>query len=97
MAARLSTSERLGSDAFDTDPAPHLTLSDPALCRNCPTKPCITVCPAEVYHWESDRLRISYENCLETGACRVACQAIGQRALVWAYPPGARGGQYRLG
>ena len=97
MAGRASTAERLGSDAFDTDSASHLTLSDPALCRTCEKKPCIRVCPAEVYHWETDRLRISYENCLETGACRVACETIGQRALVWAYPAAGRGVQYRLG
>ncbi len=97
MTGRPSTAERLGSDAFDTDATTHLTLSDPALCRACEKKPCIRVCPAEVYHWETDRLRISYENCLETGACRVACETIGQRALVWAYPAAGRGVQYRLG
>ncbi len=97
MAGRLSTSERLGADAFDTDTSPHLTLSDPALCRTCPDKPCIAVCPAEVYHWESDRLRISYESCLETGACRIACQSLGRGALVWAFPPAGKGVQYRLG
>ena len=97
MAGRLSTAERLGSDAFDTDPTPHLTLSDPALCTTCALKPCITVCPAEVYHWDADHLRINYENCLETGACRIACQVMGNRALVWAYPPAGRGVKYRLG
>lgn len=97
MGARLSTSERLGADAFDTDATTHLTVSDPALCRRCTEKPCIRVCPAEVYHWEDDRLRISYESCLETGACRVACQALGNRALVWAFPVGGKGVQYRLG
>jgi ferredoxin like protein len=97
VTGRPSTAERLGSDAFDTDATTHLTLSDPALCRTCEKKPCIRVCPAEVYHWETDRLRISYENCLETGACRVACETIGQRALVWAYPAAGRGVQYRLG
>jgi ferredoxin like protein len=97
MAGRLPVSERLGADAFNTDSVTHLTLSDPALCRTCALRPCIRVCPAEVYHWEGDRLRISYENCLETGACRIACEQIGNRALVWAFPSAGHGVQYRLG
>jgi len=97
VAGRLSTAERLGTDAFDTDSSSHLRLSDPALCNTCALRPCITVCPAEVYHWEADRLRISYESCLETGACRIACQAIGNRALVRAFPAAGRGVHYRFG
>ncbi len=97
MAGRIPIAERLGSDAFDTDPTSHLSLSDPKLCATCPGRPCVRVCPAEVYHWESDHLRISYENCLETGACRVACQTLGNHALIWTYPPAGRGVQYRLG
>ncbi len=97
MAGRIPLSERLGADAFDTDPASHITLSDPALCGRCSEKPCIRVCPAEVYAWEADHLRIRYENCLETGACRIACEKLGNRALVWTFPAQGRGVQYRLG
>ncbi len=97
MGERVSLAERLGADAFDTDSTSHLTLSDPALCRTCALRPCIRVCPAEVYQWEEDRLRIRYENCLETGACRIACDTMGNHALVWAFPPAGRGIQYRLG
>ena len=46
---------------------------------------------------EGERLRISYENCLETGACRIACETMGNRALVWAYPVAGRGVHYRFG
>ncbi len=97
MAGKVPLSEQLGADAFDTDSTTHLTLSDPALCQSCREKPCIRVCPAEVYSWDSDRLRIRYENCLETGACRIACEKLGNRALVWAFPNAGRGVQYRLG
>lgn len=97
MAGRISLADRLGADAFDSDPKSHLSLSDPKLCVTCPGRPCIPVCPAEVYHWEEERLRISYENCLETGACRVACHALGNHALVWAYPEAGRGVQFRFG
>ncbi len=94
---RWSISDRLGADRFATDKATHLKLADPAICRTCALKPCIAVCPAEVYHWEQDRLRINYENCLELGACRIACHAIGARALVWDFPAGGRGVRYRYG
>ena len=97
MAGRIPIAERLGSDAFDTDAKSHLTLSDPSLCQRCPLRPCIPGCPAEGYHWEEDHLRISYESCLETGACRVACHALGNHALVWAYPAAGRGVQLRFG
>ncbi len=97
MAARLSISERLGANSFQTDKIPHLTLSDPTLCTRCELKPCIRVCPAEVYHWDTDHLRINYENCLELGACRVACHQLGNGALRWEYPPGTRGVIYRYG
>jgi ferredoxin like protein len=90
-------SERLGSDAYSTDKTPHLRVDDPKLCVSCKLKPCIVVCPAQVYSWDADRLRIQYENCLELGACRVACHQVGQRALVWEYPRAPKGVNFRLG
>ncbi len=97
MAARLSVSERLGADSFTTDKVPHLKIADPRLCLTCVLKPCIKVCPAEVYHWDADHLRINYENCLELGACRVACHELGNRALQWDFPVGSRGVHFRYG
>lgn len=96
---RLTVAARLGADAFVSDKVAHLTLSDPALCRACVLKPCIRVCPAEVYTWDSDgdRLLIHYENCLETGACRPACWRLGNKALLWEYPNGGKGVQFRFG
>ena len=97
MAARLSVSERLGADSFTTDKVPHLKIADPQLCRTCVLKPCIKVCPAEVYHWDADHVRINYENCLELGACRVACHELGNHALQWDFPVGSRGVHFRYG
>ncbi|HTT35459.1 MAG TPA: 4Fe-4S dicluster domain-containing protein [Thermoplasmata archaeon] len=99
MPAKIDLASRLGANAYASDKTSHLSLSDPALCRECVLKPCIPVCPAEVYHWEStaDKLLIRYENCLELGACRIACHEIGRRALVWSFPAGSRGVQYRYG
>ncbi len=97
MAARLSISERLGANSFTTDRVSHLKIADARLCQTCALRPCIKVCPAEVYHWEGDHLRINYENCLELGACRVACQELGNHALEWEFPVGSRGVHYRYG
>jgi ferredoxin like protein len=90
-------SERLGADSFVTDRTPHLRIEDPKLCQGCPLKPCIVVCPAQVYAWDLDHIRIQFENCLELGACRVACDQIGRRALSWEYPRAPKGIAYRLG
>ena len=96
-AGRIPLSERLGATAFDSDKVTHLKLSDPGLCQKCASRACIPVCPAQVYAWEENHLRVSYENCLETGACRVACQELGNHALIWAFPAGGKGVKYRLG
>ncbi len=97
MAGKLSLSDRLGADAFASDKESHLRIDEPALCVACALKPCIQVCPADVYHWEGEQIRIRYENCLELGACRIACHEIGNRALRWAYPRGSKGVSYRYG
>ena len=99
MPTRLPVSERLGSVHYASDKETHLRLSDPALCERCTLKPCIRVCPAEVYQWDDARrrLQIRFENCLELGACRIACQEMGNRALLWEFPKGSKGVQYRLG
>ena len=101
MGDRLSISERLGADAFATDTRAHLSVSSNDLCVTCKLKPCIRVCPAQVYEWAPDpaggKLLIHYENCLETGACRTACHEIGNRALIWEYPRGSRGVAFRFG
>lgn len=97
MVARLSVSERLGANSYTTDKVSHLKIADSRLCQSCALKPCIQVCPAEVYHWDNDHVRINYENCLELGACRVACHQIGNHALQWDFPVGSRGVQFRQG
>ncbi len=96
-AARVPLAERLGADAYASDKASHLRIDALDLCRSCALRPCIPVCPAGVYEWDGDRIRIHYENCLELGACRIACQTLGNGALLWAFPRGTKGVQYRFG
>ncbi|MCI4323534.1 MAG: 4Fe-4S dicluster domain-containing protein [Thermoplasmata archaeon] len=97
MSETLTVAARLGTNRFASDKQSHLTISDPNLCRTCTLQPCIAVCPAQVYHWDGDQIRISYENCLEVGACRIACHELGRQALAWRLPRGAHGVLYRQG
>ncbi|MCQ2957989.1 MAG: 4Fe-4S dicluster domain-containing protein, partial [Candidatus Gastranaerophilales bacterium] len=46
---------------------------------------CEYICPAKVYEWdeENKKLQVTFENCLECGACRIACP---NKAIEWSYP-----------
>ena len=60
------------------------------LCTSCTEKYCVFVCPANVYEWDEQegKLVVGYENCLECGACRIACRNC---AIDWKYPEGGYG------
>jgi ferredoxin like protein len=81
--------EKLYTLKFDSDIYSHLK-PDNEICKDCPEKICTTICPAHVYEWnESDnKLIVNFENCLECGACRIACP---YRAIDWKYPKGTCG------
>ena len=65
-------------------------------CKNCKTKACTFICPAQVYEWseEKQELIVRYENCLECGACRIACE---HKSLDWKYPKGTKGVTFKQG
>lgn len=73
----------------------HLKVSDD-ICRLCDSKACTFVCPANVYEWDEERqkLIIGYENCLECGACRIACE---KKSIEWNYPKGTNGVTFKFG
>ncbi|OGI20207.1 MAG: 4Fe-4S ferredoxin [Candidatus Melainabacteria bacterium RIFOXYA12_FULL_32_12] len=54
-------------------------------CAKCQDKACTFVCPANVYSWDEEQKKIlvGFENCLECGACRIACS---YQSLSWNYP-----------
>ncbi|MBQ9688072.1 4Fe-4S dicluster domain-containing protein [bacterium] len=81
--------EKLYTLKFVTDEDSHLK-PNPESCRKCKSKICTVVCPANVYEWlaTSDSLVVKYENCLECGACRIACE---MKDLDWKYPKGNKG------
>lgn len=65
-------------------------------CRICDSKVCTVICPAKVYEWDNDKqkLIVKYENCLECGACRIACP---DSSLGWCYPKGTKGVMFKQG
>lgn len=54
-------------------------------CRECKKRSCETVCPANVYEYDEKKqeMKVSFENCLECGACRIVCD---KQTLLWNYP-----------
>lgn len=67
---------------------------DQKCCLECRSKICTKICPADVYEWdeESKKLIVNFENCLECGACRIACES---SSLDWEYPRGNKGLMYK--
>jgi len=66
------------------------------MCKLCENRPCTYICPANVYEWneEKQELVVNYENCLECGACRIACP---KHAIDWQYPKGTKGVIFKQG
>lgn len=65
-------------------------------CKKCVSKICTFICPANVYEWdeEQQKLVVGFENCLECGACRIACE---KKAIDWQYPSGNSGVTFKQG
>jgi ferredoxin like protein len=72
---------------------PHIRLN-PEVCARCPERICLTLCPVENFFLEGQRVMLKWEDCLECGACRIACPL---EALDWDYPEGGFGISYRYG
>lgn len=77
------------------DDVSHL-LPDKEACKLCKSKVCTIVCPANVYEHvaQTGELVVKYENCLECGACRIACE---KKTLKWTFPKGNKGVIFRNG
>ncbi len=88
--------ERLYANETRPDRVSHLELADRAACSDCDRRECTTVCPAQTYRWSEDegRIQVSFENCLECGACRIVCPHAN---ISWRYPMGGLGICYRYG
>jgi ferredoxin like protein len=91
----MSLDKRLALVGFSKDPEPFIEV-DTKLCQKCEKKPCLYICPAQVYSWQ-DQLTYNTEGCMETGACLVVCHKIGAKAINWKYPTGGKGVSFKLG
>lgn len=72
---------------------PHIKLNR-ELCQSCENKDCLLVCPVENYKYEDGEVMVSWQGCLECGACRIACKKGGSE---WQYPRGGFGVCFRFG
>lgn len=93
MGDIMALEDKLYTLKYSPDTKSHLepNLED---CKKCGRKPCTFVCPAKVYEWQEDKMIVNFENCLECGACRIACP---YKSLKWEYPKGTKGVTFKLG
>lgn len=91
----MSLDKRLYTLKYSPDNTSHLK-PDNSKCNECKNKCCLYICPAGVYEWneEKQELIVNYENCLECGACRIACK---NKAIDWEYPKGTKGVTFKQG
>jgi ferredoxin like protein len=93
----MSLDARLGLDKYEIDEEnSHITV-DQTLCQTCAAKPCLTVCPAEVYKLVDNEIAVRYENCLECGTCEISCDTGGNGSIDWQPPQGGFGIVFRFG
>jgi ferredoxin like protein len=85
--------DRLFLTRFKVYKENHLKVNT-SKCHGCSDKPCTTVCPVKDFKWENDRLVVSYEGCVECGACEIVCPF---NMIKVTYPPAGHGVAYRYG
>lgn len=87
--------DKLAKVKYVADDVSHL-IPDQAKCLLCTSKACTYFCPAKVYEWDeaNQKLIVGYENCLECGACRIACE---KKCIEWEYPKGNKGVTFKHG
>ncbi|MCI4348976.1 MAG: 4Fe-4S dicluster domain-containing protein [Thermoplasmata archaeon] len=86
---------RLGTLRFQTDSPEHAHITvKPEVCAQCPHSLCTFVCPAQCYERIEGKLVFRYEDCVECGACDIACD---QGSVTWNFPRGTFGVRYAYG
>jgi len=87
--------DKLYLNRYKVDEEPHLRIVDQRICAGkCTDRPCLYLCPANVYRLEGDRIRVAYEGCLECGSCRIACPHLN---IDWRFPQGGYGIRHKAG
>jgi len=90
-----SIDDKLFTVKYKPDTKSHL-IPDQEKCKICLNRVCTHICPANVYEWDDvqAKLNVGYENCLECGACRIACT---HKCIEWNYPTGSCGVVFKAG
>jgi len=87
--------DKLFLDRFKVDGESHLKIINGEKCfKDCKDQPCLSICPANVYRLEKDRISVNYEGCLECGSCRIACPSLN---IEWRFPRGGYGISHKFG
>lgn len=94
-AESMTLDKRLALVSFAKDPEEFIVV-DTGKCEQCKLKPCLNICPAQVYTWEN-KLNYNIEGCMETGACLIVCHKLGAGAITWNYPSGGKGVAFKSG
>ena len=83
--------DKLYTLKYKIDSSSHLK-PDETKCLQCVEKNCTIICPANVYSYNDTekKLVVSYEKCLECGACRIVCKHID-----WTYPKSGKGVNFK--
>ena len=91
----MNINDKLSSLKYNKDEKSHLEVNND-ICMRCKDKVCTYICPASVYEWDEKKasLMIRYENCLECGACKIACE---RKNINWKYPSVEYGVIYKNG
>ena len=93
---RIAVADLLGRDTFEIDDDQAHIVIDKAICATCARKPCLSVCPAQLYALDGDgQMTFDAAGCLECGTCRLVCVTGG--IVRWTYPRGTYGVSYRQG
>ncbi len=93
---KVTIDDRLFTVAFKHAKEGHLKIVNPKICLECEGKWCTTICPANVFRWDEEKkeIIISWENCLETGACITGCPYAN---IDYTYPKRGKGVEFRYG
>lgn len=95
MYKKMNINEKLSLLKYNKGNESHLIVDDD-VCMRCSEKYCTYICPADVYEWNDKKctMTIRYENCLECGACKIACD---KNNITWCYPNAGCGVTFKNG
>ena len=85
--------DKLATVKYSCSNKTHLVVNQKK-CLKCKEKTCTFICPANVYSVDevTKETLVQYENCLECGACRIACP---YGTIEWEYPESGCGVVYK--